>query len=112
MPSRIGVVIDGDSNTASVYFDDVALPLSSSALTGGSWFVAIAVYEQTACPAGDAAKNVGAQVFTNAQGFTGTYSDSVSDPCGNLVWQKRLLFSTSEEQLRTNSNEPLTYVRG
>lgn len=85
-PARIGVLIDADASTASVYFDDVALSLSSDALTGGEWFAALAVYEQTACPAGDAAKLVGAQLYTEAATLTGTtYPDGATDFAGNEI---------------------------
>jgi len=86
LPARIGVMIDGSGDAASVYFDNVGLSLSSSALTGGEWFAAVAVFEQPACPAGDSGKMVGAQVFTAASDMTGTsYPAGATDTCGNAI---------------------------
>lgn len=85
-PTRIGVALDSATSTARVYFDDSILTLSSSAYTPAVAIVNIAVYEKIACPAGDAAKLVGATLYTEAATLTGTtYPVGTTDIGGNAI---------------------------
>lgn len=85
MPSLIGVVIDA-AGTIDIQFDNFSLSLSSNAFTAASLFAAIAVYEQTAAPAGDAAKIVGVELVTLAADMTGTnYPAGATDISGATI---------------------------
>ena len=85
LPSLIGVVIDA-AGTIDIQFDNVSLSLSSDAFTAASLFAAVAVYEQTAAPAGDAAKIVGAELVTLAADMAGTnYPVGATDIGGNVI---------------------------
>lgn len=85
-PTRIGVALDSSTSTVRVYFDDAILTLSSSAYTPAVAIAAITVYEKTACPAGDAAKLVGATLYTLNTDMTGTtYETGTTDIGGNVI---------------------------
>lgn len=83
-PSRVGVALDANTSTARVYFDDSELTLTPSTFTPAEAILLIAVYEKTASPAGDAGKFVGAQLYTQADTYTGTtYPAGTTDIAGN-----------------------------
>lgn len=85
-PARIGVALDSATSTARVYFDDAILTLSASAYTPAIAIATIAVYEKTACPAGDAGKLVGGTLYTLAADLTGTtYESGTTDIGGNAL---------------------------
>ena len=85
-PTRVGVALDANTSTARVYFNDSELTLSSSTYTPAEAIATIAVYEKTACPAGDAGKFVGAQLFTAAASMTGTtYQSGTTDISGATI---------------------------
>lgn len=85
-PTRIGIALDSATSTARVYFDDAILTLSSSTYTPAQAIAAIAVYEKTACPAGDAGKVTGATLYTESSTFTGTtYPPGTTDIGGNVI---------------------------
>lgn len=84
-PTRVGVALDANTSTARVYFNDSILTLSSSTYTPAEAIATIAVYEKTACPAGDAGALVGAQLYTEAGTFTGTTYQTGTTDIGGVV---------------------------
>lgn len=96
-PSRVGVALDADTSTARVYFDDAILTLSSSTYTPVEAIATIAVYEKTACPAGDSGKVVGATLYTAAADMTGTtYPSGTTDIGGNALTTASAVYPLDE----------------
>lgn len=84
-PARIGIAFDSATETAYVAFDDVPV-VSAHAYTPDDAIATIAVYEKTACPAGDAAKTVGAQLFTRVDTYEcAAHPEGSTDACGNSI---------------------------